>query len=772
MKLPTESQWARYSALCAHLQPLLATARAAALQRLMAQGAADPQVLSLVAIHFALRPDTDHLRTGERVGSCTLEEPLGAGGMGVVYRAQQHLGSARRPVAVKLIQPTLLRTACQEALTRSSPSLQILVTLQHESIARIYDGGLYEDPHTHEPFPYVVMELVRDGLPLTAYARDYALPWPERLALFLRVCRAVQYAHEHRVVHRDLKPANILVDLEGHPMVIDFGLACATDALLPGAPLAAAGTPAYMSPEQVSDAFGPVSVKSDVYALGLILYELLTEQLPYALPREGAVEALCQVITTTRPPPLSQYDPAYGGELDASVAMALAKQPAERPTVAVLRSRLERVLQQLPSQNDPPRQPMLSPAGDQAGVGALALPSPPALPAAGSSSQPGAAESRMPDAERRQLTVLFCDLVDSTMLASQLDPEDLRAVVRAYHAACAAVIQRFAGHIAQYLGDGLLVYFGYPQAQEDDAQRAVRTGLGLVAALGPLKARLEPAYGIRLALRVGIHTGLAVVGALGEGERQEQLALGATPNIAARLQEVAAPDTVVMSAATAQLVAGYFVCQPRGAQALKGLATPVDVYEVLHASGAQTRLDVVPPHGRTPLVGRDEEVALLHRRWEQATTGQGQVILLSGEPGIGKSRLVQVLQDQGTTASQTCIEWRGSPLHQQSALAPVIVELDRRLGWHPDELPAARLCTLETTLAAAGLALAEAVPLLAALLSLPLPASYLPLTLTPQQQRQRTFDILLAWLRADAQRQPVPWSWKTCTGSTRLPWSS
>jgi class 3 adenylate cyclase len=360
-----------------------------------------------------------------------------------------------------------------------------------------------------------------------------------------------------------------------------------------------------------------------------------------------------------------------------------------------------------------------------------------------------------PDAERRQLTVLFCDLVDSTVLASQLDPEDLRAVVRAYHAACAAVIQHFAGHIAQYLGDGLLVFFGYPQAQEDDAQRAVRTGLGLVAALGPLKARLESAYGIRLALRVGIHTGLAVVGALGEGERQEQLALGAPPNIAARLQELATPDTVVMSAATAQLVAGYFVCQPRGAQTLKGLATPVHVYEVLHASGAQTRLDVVPPRGLTPLVGRDEEVALLHRPWAQATSGQGQVVLLSGEPGIGKSRLVQVLQAQGTTAPQTRIAWRGSPLHQQSALYPVIADLDRRLGWHPDEPPAARLCTLEATLAAADLALAEAVPLLAALLSLPLPASYPPLTLTPHRQRQRTFDILLAWLHAEARRQPV-----------------
>jgi class 3 adenylate cyclase len=194
-----------------------------------------------------------------------------------------------------------------------------------------------------------------------------------------------------------------------------------------------------------------------------------------------------------------------------------------------------------------------------------------------------------PEAERRQLTVLFCDLVDSTVLSSQLDPEDLHAVVRAYQETCAKVIARFEGHIAQHLGDGLLVYFGYPLAHEEDAQRAVRAGLGMVEALGQLNTRLEHDHGIRVAVRVGIHTGLVVVGALGEGERQEQLALGETPNIAARLQELAAPDTVVMSAATARLVAGYFVCQTLGAQALKGVSQPLLVYQVLQESGAQTR---------------------------------------------------------------------------------------------------------------------------------------------------------------------------------------
>jgi class 3 adenylate cyclase/tetratricopeptide (TPR) repeat protein len=360
-----------------------------------------------------------------------------------------------------------------------------------------------------------------------------------------------------------------------------------------------------------------------------------------------------------------------------------------------------------------------------------------------------------PNAERRQLTVLFCDLVDSTALATQLDPEDLREVVRTYQTACAEVIQRFDGHIAQYLGDGVLVYFGYPQAHEDTVQRAVRGGLGIVEAVGRLNTRLERTHGMRLAVRLGIHTGLVVIGEVGSGGRQEHLALGETPNIAARLQGLAAPDTVVISAATAHLIHGYFVCQPLGAPALKGLSQPLQIYRVLHESGAQTRLDIITPHDLTPLVGRDEEVDLLRRRWDQATAGMGQVVLLSGEAGIGKSRLVQVLTEHITSAPYTRIEWRGSPYHQQSVLYPVVDHLQRLLRGHHDAPPAEQRRTLEAALTASGVPLSEAVPLLAALLSLPLPASYAPLTLTPQRQRQQTLEVLLAWLHREAQRQPV-----------------
>jgi class 3 adenylate cyclase/predicted ATPase len=360
-----------------------------------------------------------------------------------------------------------------------------------------------------------------------------------------------------------------------------------------------------------------------------------------------------------------------------------------------------------------------------------------------------------PEAERRQITVMFCDVVDSTTLSSQLDPEDYREVIRAYQVTCAEVIQRFAGHIAQYLGDGLLVYFGYPQAHEDDAQRAVRTALGMVEALGTLNTGLEQDKGLRLAVRVGIHTGVVVVGEVGAGSRQEHLALGDTPNIAARLQGYAAPDTVVISAATHQLIQGYFLLHDCGTQTLRGVATPLRVYRVLGESGVQSRLDIAATRGLTPLVGREHEVGVLLECWAQVKEGMGHVVLVSGEAGIGKSRLVQVLKDRVAHTVHTRMECRCVPQYQHSALHPVVGHLARLLALSRDDLPLEKLRKLEEALAQHALPLPEMVPLVAGLLSIPLPARYPPLTLTPQRQRQKTLEALLAWLLAEAIRHPV-----------------
>src|SRR5262245_35450059 len=362
---------------------------------------------------------------------------------------------------------------------------------------------------------------------------------------------------------------------------------------------------------------------------------------------------------------------------------------------------------------------------------------------------------RPADAERRQLTVLFCDLVESTALSTQLDPEDLREVIRAYQTTCAEVIQRFEGHIAQYLGDGLLVYFGYPQAHEDDAQRAIRAGLGMLTAVGTLNTRLEREESVRLAIRVGIHTGPVVVGEMGGGGRHEQLALGETPNIAARLQSLATPNSVVIGERTRQLIGGVFDVEERGLQAFKGVPMPMPVYGIRGESAVESRFEAASASGLTPLIGREEELGLLRQRWHQAQAGEGQVCLLAGEPGIGKSRLMQTFYERMAAEPHLRLRYQCSPYYSNSAFYPIMTQLERAARLGRDEPPAQKLAKLEHLLAQATERVAEVAPLIAALLSIPLGDHYPPLDLTPQRQKEQTLEALVDQLLGLAHRQPV-----------------
>lgn len=361
-----------------------------------------------------------------------------------------------------------------------------------------------------------------------------------------------------------------------------------------------------------------------------------------------------------------------------------------------------------------------------------------------------------PEAERRHLTILCSTLGNAQSSAGQLDPEDSREVLHALHRLCTEVMQRFEGYVAQYLDNGVLVYFGYPVAHEDDALRAIRAGLALLEALAVHTSLPALPSGTLPVVRLGVHTDLVVVDEVGTGDRNEPLALGEPPKIAAQLPAMAAPGTLVISAATQQLVAGYCRCKPLGSQRLSGLAQSMDVYQVLGLSGVHSRLGVAALHGLTPLVGRVQEVALLTECWARVTAGLGQVVLLTGEAGIGKSRLVHVLTTHVANAGHTWLECQGSPYYQHTAFYPLIELLERVvLHSHHETPPLQKLHILEEFLQHYAIPLPETVPVLAALLALPLSAAYAPLSLSPQQQKQRTLHAFLTLVLRMASQQPL-----------------
>jgi class 3 adenylate cyclase len=369
---------------------------------------------------------------------------------------------------------------------------------------------------------------------------------------------------------------------------------------------------------------------------------------------------------------------------------------------------------------------------------------------------PAQAQSEPRDrAEYRQLTVMFCDLEDSTALAERLGPEVYRDVIHEYHAACAEVIRRFSGHVAQYLGDGLLVYFGYPQAHEDDAQRAVHSALGIVRSAHSVNERLLHEREIRLAVRIGIHTGPVVAGAVGAGGRRERLAVGQTPNIASRLQMLAAPGTVLISGATHALVRGFFVCEALGPQVLRGVSQLTEVFQVQRDTGARSRFEVAEAAGLTPPVNRHQELATLAEVFERVLRGAGEEVWVVGDAGIGKSRLLQMFHERPMLPSPFWALCRCGAYSQHSALHPVIELFERLFGFEADEAPAERLAKLETALPSYGPLAEDATPILGALLSLTPPAATGPLNLAPERQRERTFEILIAILLRMAERQPL-----------------
>jgi class 3 adenylate cyclase len=362
---------------------------------------------------------------------------------------------------------------------------------------------------------------------------------------------------------------------------------------------------------------------------------------------------------------------------------------------------------------------------------------------------PPAAPVAQETAERRQVTVMFSDLVGSTALSARMYPEDLREVIATYHKCVAEIVRRFDGFVAQYLGDGVLVYFGYPQAHEDDAERAVRSGLELIATVGGLKTRVP------LQTRVGIATGLVVVGDLMDsGSERERRIVGDTPNLAARLQGIAEPNMLVIAESTRKLLGNLFELEDLGAREVKGIAGLVRAWAALRASSVESRFEALHARGLTALVGREEELELLLRRWFRAKTSEGQVVLLSGEAGIGKSRLTVALLERLTSEPHTRLRYFCSPQHTDSAFYPIIGQMERAAGLARDDITRAKLDKLDAVLAQTSTSKQDAL-LIAEMLSLPNDGRYPTLELAPQQRRQRTMEVLIAQMEALARQNPV-----------------
>jgi class 3 adenylate cyclase/predicted ATPase len=357
-------------------------------------------------------------------------------------------------------------------------------------------------------------------------------------------------------------------------------------------------------------------------------------------------------------------------------------------------------------------------------------------------------------AERRQLTVMFCDIADSTKLSEQLDPEDLMAVVRRYQSTCAQVIERFGGSIAQYLGDGLLVYFGWPTAYEDSPARAARAGLEILDSLDALNQELQREHGVALKLRMGIHTGLVVVGEVGGGAKREQLAVGDTANIAARLEALAPPNSGLVSDATRRLIAGLFELESLGMRELKGIAAPMEVHRLLRLR-ARHRLEGAGEHGLTPFVGREAELGVLRERWRAVEGGRGAAVLLRADPGVGKSRMIHAFETTLRERDHGLREAYCLPFFVNSALHPWVELLRVESGIGRDDDPATALGRLREWLERQPSVPADAVPLLATLLDVPPQAGYEALSLSPQARKLRTTEVLVELLLPPSEGPPA-----------------
>ncbi len=664
--------------------------------------------------------DTDPFRPGTVfAGRYEIVSKLGEGGFGQVYLARQI--PTRQEVAIKVLRS--LHTANETHIARFQREMQLCAQLYHPHIVRLIDSGREEPELLYTVFDYVpgrtLTEVLADEGPMPAW---------EATQLMLQVLDALACAHNRGVIHRDLKPQNLMVTNTGvrrNALVLDFGLGTLPsenqeDLVKITKTQEVLGTPTYAAPEQLRGE--PVTARSDLYSWGLIFLECLTGK--------RAVD---------------------GPTLQAVIFKQLGPEPITIPAW-LEHHRLGRLLRRVTNKNPDLRdinaQIIMRELDASAAEG---WPVNEAAPRVAVPAELGTVDTlpSFSEGERRQLTAVCCSLRLTDKRTAGADEEDLDRQLRALHASCAELVRSYDGHVGGVLGEWMLFYFGYPSAQEDDARRAARAALEMVARMEQQSAELERGGKGRLEFRVGIHTGLVISQEGRAGGRSGLPALmGTTPNLAVSLESVAAPGMILVSEATSKLLRGHFAFEPVAAG--QGLATPA--FRVLreHKKGQTAAL----LEGQ--LYGRAQELGLLQQRWSQAAAGSGQSILLTGEPGIGKSRLVQELIRQARATPNTTLESRCVPEGRNSALSPMVDLLERQLGISRDWTPEQTSSALEDFLLRYDFVLAEAMPLFLGLLSVKGGADrYPPLGFSPQRVKELTLDALASLFFEMAQKQPL-----------------
>lgn len=623
--------------------------------------------------------------------------------MGVVYRAYDE--RLDRQVAIKVLRSDGgERAHDRERLRREA---RASARLNHPSIVRVFD--LVQEENTEA----IVMELVA-GRTLAQLIREGALETARALSIVREVTEALAEAHDQGIIHRDLKTENVLVTPAGRAKVLDFGMAKQSDrdeASLTAEGMVV-GTARAMSPEQARGR--ETDARSDLFSLGVLFYEVFTGVSPFVA--STALATLERVCVHLQPPALSRA--SLPRELSELIDCMLEKEPDRRPVSAhAVMLDLEAIAPIFLGEWEGCRDDSITLV--DGGVPAVRAPS--------------------SSAERRQVTALSCGLVNGR--GETLDPEELVDAIARLEATVAAIVRRFDGQLERDDHGGWRAFFGFPRAHEDDARRAVSAGLEIAA-------RIESAG---LSARIGAHTGPVIIARRSDGSGSERL-LGETPNVAAKLQRLAAPGTLLIGAETRRLVEGFFALEELSPVPLLEGSGILRTYRARAGSGAHNRI-----HASgllTPLVGRDQELGLLMERWALACEGRGQVVLLSGEAGLGKSRLVWELR-QRLDAGAGRLEGHASPFHRDSAFHPILQWLDQWIGAEPTDTPEVRLARLEQRLATCQLPLEETVPLVAALLNLPAGARWPLPPMSPESQRRRTLETLVGLIVATAERQPL-----------------